>query len=262
MASTSAPRGSTIACATLSVAPTGSTLALAARRPDRPIAKAARLDIDLAASALRGRLDFDGIRRLDAQLDLDSTSWRPVRRSRRQRRDRGRTAAHHRYLAGREPRPCHRVRATCARRTPGGSQLLGFGGRRCRTMSTSRPQAEMMTRGRCTARRRADCGWRRAIVRDRRDRPRVRSRRGARGPATGRPAERLAHRRLRRSGEVRAKGSVPLALDETFELRFEGMPCSSRCVAGGVTRPSGTGRVDLSGRCRGAAPLRRRQRSK
>ncbi|MDH4066032.1 MAG: AsmA family protein, partial [Acidobacteriota bacterium] len=42
--------------------------------PDRPFIRIAQLDVDLAASALRGRLDFDAIRVQNPSLTFDSTT--------------------------------------------------------------------------------------------------------------------------------------------------------------------------------------------
>ena len=47
-----------------------------AASPDQPMARVGRLDVDLAASALRGRLDFDSIRLRDARFVFDATTRR------------------------------------------------------------------------------------------------------------------------------------------------------------------------------------------
>ncbi len=52
-----------------------SEVTVAARAtPDRPFLRIAELDLDLAASALRGRLNFDGIRARHATIVLDPTT--------------------------------------------------------------------------------------------------------------------------------------------------------------------------------------------
>jgi outer membrane protein insertion porin family len=207
--------------------------------PGQPFARAARLEIDLAASALRGRPNVDSIRLQDARLVLDKTTRRPRSPGAQSARAAGTTLPsltidtvqidrlHLDIGLGDEDEvrvAVDQVSATLQGRGPGtlegaitaaGGVAVSFGDGDVR-IAFDRADAQ--------------------VALD--PRSRVTGSLTASSPV----------------GDLRAEGSVPLALDDPLDLRYEGVAALEEIHHWWSGAPAWTGRVNVKGEVHG--PLR------
>ncbi len=203
--------------------------------PRRPIVRAAHVGLDFAASALRGRLDLDSVRLQDVQIVVDSTTIRPRATAR----------------AAGSPLPPFSIGAAhvddldldVAMGDQDEVRLVVRG-----ISSTLQGRGPSTLHGEITA-----IGG--VVVSPGSDAIRV---------VFDRAGARVAldhHGRVTGSltasssvGELRAEGSVPLALDEALDLRYEGDADLEQFHRWWRDAPDWTGRAHLRGDVRG--PMR------
>jgi len=207
--------------------------------PDRPFARVARLDIDLAASALRGRADLDSIHLQDARIVLDTTTRRP--------QIPGAPAARAAGIA----LPPFSIDTVQIDRL---NLEIALGDEDEVRVAVAQVSAALQGRGPgtlegdLTAPGGVEVSFGDGDVRVAFDRADARVALDPRSRVTG---------SLTASspvGPLRAEGSVPLVLDEPIDLRYEGVAALEELHRWWGGAPDWTGRVNLKGEVRG--PLR------